>query len=171
MRHWHEDDDGLLAPAAVDLLGGGDVELPQLGLQVRVDLEVQQGLADPLLDLVRLLIVRLDNLTAGYSGHSDTSETGECHHRTPIAAPLLQDKCGNGQVLGSLHGGGHGILAVLALVLAQGLEQGGQEVKEVVMATEAFGWDCCVKVDGRDEVLKTPNLEIQRRILALWFER
>ena len=77
LRHWHEDDDGLLAPAAVDLLGGGDVELPQLGLQVGVDLEVQQGLADPLLDLVRLLIVRLDNLTAGYSGHSDTSETGE----------------------------------------------------------------------------------------------
>ena len=78
LRHRHKDDDGLLAPAAVDLLGGGDVELPQLGLQVGVDLEVQQGLADPLLNLVRLLIVGLDNLTTGYSGHNDTSETGDC---------------------------------------------------------------------------------------------
>ena len=42
-----------------------------------------------------------------------------------------------------------------------------------LVTMEAFGCDCCVKVDGRDEVLETPNLEIQRLgyILALWFER
>ena len=47
------------------------MELPQLSLQVRVDLEVEQGLADALLDLVRLLIVQLDDLSSSYASHSD----------------------------------------------------------------------------------------------------
>ena len=54
-----------------NLLCSGDVELPQLSLQVGVDLQVEQGLADALLDLVRLLIVHLDDLTPGYASHGD----------------------------------------------------------------------------------------------------
>ena len=54
-----------------NLLCSSDVELPQLGLQVRVDLQVEQGLADALLDLVGLLIVQLDDLSPSYASHSD----------------------------------------------------------------------------------------------------
>lgn len=54
-----------------NLLCSSDVELPQLSLQVGVDLQVEQGLADALLDLVRLLIVHLDDLTPGYASHGD----------------------------------------------------------------------------------------------------
>ena len=61
---------GLICDCA-DLLCSSDVELPQLSLQVRVDLQVKQGLADALLDLVRLLIVHLDDLTPGYASHGD----------------------------------------------------------------------------------------------------
>ena len=67
----HEDHEAFLALAAVHLLGGGDVELPQGGLEVTVHLQVQQGLADLLLDLVGLLIVSLDNLPAGESHSSE----------------------------------------------------------------------------------------------------
>merc|ERR1740124_372112 len=65
LGHGHEDNDGLLASTAVNLLSSSDVQLPQLGLQVAVDLQVKQSLADLLLNLVRLLISGLDNLTAG----------------------------------------------------------------------------------------------------------
>ena len=71
LGHRHEDDDSLLSSGAVNLLSGGDVELPEGGLQVAVDLKVQEGLADLLLDLIRLLIIRLDNFT---TGESHTSE-------------------------------------------------------------------------------------------------
>ena len=70
LGHWHENDDGLLSSSTVNLLGGGDIELPKGGLQVAVDLEVQQSLADLLLDLVGLLIVGLDNLSSGQSHSS-----------------------------------------------------------------------------------------------------
>merc|ERR1719295_2119023 len=48
---WHrnENHDCLLSPGAVHLLSSSDVELPQLSLQVGVDLQVEQGLADALL--------------------------------------------------------------------------------------------------------------------------
>ena len=65
LRHRDEDDDGLLSPTTVNLLGCGDVQLSELGLQVAVDLQVEQCLADLLLDLIRLLISSLDNLTTG----------------------------------------------------------------------------------------------------------
>ena len=47
------------------------MELPQLSLEVGVDLQVEQGLADALLDLVGLLIVHLDDLSPSYASHSD----------------------------------------------------------------------------------------------------
>ena len=56
---------------ANNLLSSSDVELPQLSLQVGVDLQVEQGLADALLDLVGLLIVHLDDLSPSYASHSD----------------------------------------------------------------------------------------------------
>ena len=68
LRHWHEDDDGLLA-GHLHLLGGGDVELPELGLQVRVDLQVEEGLGDLLLELISILVVGLDDLGAGSESH------------------------------------------------------------------------------------------------------
>ena len=77
----HEDHEAFLALAAVHLLGGGDVELPQGGLEVTVHLQVQQSLADLLLDLVGLLIVRLDNLSSGQS-HSSSEMIQEVGCRT-----------------------------------------------------------------------------------------
>merc|ERR1719232_862646 len=68
LGHRHEDNNSLLSSGAVNLLSGGDVKLPEGSLQVAVDLKVQEGLADLLLDLIGLLIIRLDNFT-----------TGECH--------------------------------------------------------------------------------------------
>ena len=68
LGHGDEDDDGLLA-ADLDLLGGGDVQLAQLGLEVGVDLEVEEGLRDRLLELVGLLAVQLDDLSAGRKSH------------------------------------------------------------------------------------------------------
>ena len=41
--HGHKDDDGLLA-GHLHLLGGGDVQLTELGLQVGVDLQLEEGL-------------------------------------------------------------------------------------------------------------------------------
>ena len=61
--HRHEDDDGLLA-LHVDLLGSGDVQLSELALQVGVDLQVEEGLRDRLLELIGLLVVSLDDLGA-----------------------------------------------------------------------------------------------------------
>ena len=46
------------------LLGGGDVELAELRLEVRVDLEVEEGARDGLLELVRLGVVRFHDLGA-----------------------------------------------------------------------------------------------------------
>merc|ERR1719464_2321028 len=70
LRDGDEDHDGLLAAGALHLLGCGDVQLSQGGLQVRVHLKVQQGLRDGLLNLVRLLIVGLDDLSSS-QGHDD----------------------------------------------------------------------------------------------------
>lgn len=51
--HGDKDDDGLLSSLDVDLLGGGDGELLQLGLELGdVGLQVEDGLGDGLLDLV-----------------------------------------------------------------------------------------------------------------------
>ena len=54
-----------------NLLCSSDVELPQLSLEVGVDLQVEQGLADALLDLIRLLIVNFDDLPPSYASHGD----------------------------------------------------------------------------------------------------
>jgi hypothetical protein len=72
LRHGHEDDDGLLA-LDFDLLGGRDVELAEVALQVRVDLEIEQSLRDRLLELIGLLVVRFDNLCAGCERHLQTN--------------------------------------------------------------------------------------------------
>lgn len=51
--HGDKDDDGLLSSLDIDLLGGGDGELLQLGLELGdVGLQVEDGLGDGLLDLV-----------------------------------------------------------------------------------------------------------------------
>lgn len=51
--HGDKDDDGLLSSLDVDLLGGGDGELLQLGLELGdVGLQVEDGLGDGLLDLI-----------------------------------------------------------------------------------------------------------------------
>lgn len=53
LRDGDEDDDGLLSALDVDLLGGGDLEDSELGLELgNVVLEVEDGLGDLLLDLV-----------------------------------------------------------------------------------------------------------------------
>ena len=51
------------------LLGGRDVQLAQLGLQVGVDLQLQQGLRDGALELVGLLIVGLQDLPSRGERH------------------------------------------------------------------------------------------------------
>ncbi len=73
LRDRHEDDDGVLA-LNLDLLGGGDVELAKVTLEVRVDLEIEQSLRDRLLELVRLLVVGLDNLGACGERHLPSLE-------------------------------------------------------------------------------------------------
>lgn len=42
----HKDDDGFPTAAHFDFLGGRDVQLAQLGLEVRVHLQLQEGLGD-----------------------------------------------------------------------------------------------------------------------------
>ena len=56
------------------LLGGGDVELAELRLEVGVDLEVEQGPRDRLLELVRLGVVRFHDLGAVGERHLKTTE-------------------------------------------------------------------------------------------------
>jgi hypothetical protein len=69
LRHGHEDDDGALA-GHLDLLGRRDVELAELGLQVGVDLQLEQSLRNGLLELIWLFLrVGLDNLGAGSERH------------------------------------------------------------------------------------------------------
>jgi hypothetical protein len=54
LRDGDEDDDSLLSALDVDLLGGGDLEHSKLRLELgNVVLEVEDGLGDLLLDLVR----------------------------------------------------------------------------------------------------------------------
>ena len=74
LRYWDKDYDGFLASSALHLLGGGDVQLPQGGLKVRVDLQVQNCLRDLLLNLIRFRIMRLDNLAACKSHASEIFE-------------------------------------------------------------------------------------------------
>ena len=57
------------------LLGGGDVELAELRLEVRVDLEVEEGARDGLLELVRLTVVRFHDLGAVGERHLKIIET------------------------------------------------------------------------------------------------
>merc|ERR1719410_944928 len=76
LRNRHEDDNSLLAPGTVDLLGGGDVELPEGGLQVAVDLKIQESLADLLLNLIRLLVISLHNFSSSQS-HSSLVEVNQ----------------------------------------------------------------------------------------------
>jgi hypothetical protein len=55
LKHGHgdEDDNSLLSSLDVDLLGGGDGELLQLGLELgNVGLQVEDGLGNGLLDLI-----------------------------------------------------------------------------------------------------------------------
>ena len=61
LRHGHEEDDGLFA-ADVHLLGGRDVELAQLRLQVGSDLQIEKRLRNQLLELVGFVVVHLDDL-------------------------------------------------------------------------------------------------------------
>merc|ERR1719233_2270031 len=56
LRNWHEDHDCFLACGALNLLGGGDVQLAQRGLGVSVDLKVEESLGNLLLNLVWFLI-------------------------------------------------------------------------------------------------------------------
>ena len=67
LRHWHEHNDGLLALADLDLLGGADEQLTELSLQVRAALELHQSVADGLLALAELSISGL--LDFGVSSH------------------------------------------------------------------------------------------------------
>ena len=60
-----------LGTALSNLLGSSDVQFPQLGLEVGVDLQVEERLADALLDLVGLLVVHLDDLASCYASHGD----------------------------------------------------------------------------------------------------
>ena len=68
LGHGHEDDDGLFA-ADVHLFGRRDVQLAELGLEVGIDLQVEEGLRDQLLEVVGLVMVGLDNLGAGCKSH------------------------------------------------------------------------------------------------------
>ena len=125
LGHWHENDDGLLSSSTVNLLGCGDIELPKGGLQVAVDLEVQQSLADLLLDLVGLLIVRLDNFTTGQSHASeiindDVSVAGDGIMENSVLKDIntmlvitISLRC--------LHGSGGTLLGVFALILSKSL--------------------------------------------------
>lgn len=64
LRHRHENDNSLLALADLDLLGGRDVELTEVALQVRVHLEVEKSLRDGLFEIIGSLGVRLYDLSA-----------------------------------------------------------------------------------------------------------
>ena len=74
LRNRHEDDDGLLA-LHFDLLGSGDVQLSELAFQVGVDLQIEEGLRDRLLELVGLLVVSLDDLGACGERHLREEQT------------------------------------------------------------------------------------------------
>ena len=137
LGHWHENDDGLLSSSTVNLLGCGDIELPKGGLQVAVDLEVQQSLADLLLDLVGLLIVRLDNFTTGQSHASeiindDVSVAGDGIMENSVLKDIntmlvitISLRC--------LHGSGGALLGVFALILSKSLGPAlGSPVKNVL---------------------------------------
>ena len=69
----NEDDDGLLA-LDLNLLGGGDVELAKLALQVGVDFQIEQSLRDRLLEVVGLLVVSLHNLGSSRERHLSEKE-------------------------------------------------------------------------------------------------
>ena len=133
----HEDDEAFLAFGAVNLLGGGDVELPQGSLEVTVHLEIQQSLADLLLDLVGLLIVRLDNFTTGQSHASeiindDVSVAGDGIMENSVLKDIntmlvitISLRC--------LHGSGGALLGVFALILSKSLGPAlGSPVKNVL---------------------------------------
>merc|ERR1719250_567342 len=64
LGHRHEHNDGLLVVRAINLLSCSDVKLPELGLEVAADLQVQEGLADTLLDLIRLFAPGFDDLAS-----------------------------------------------------------------------------------------------------------
>lgn len=73
-----EDDDGLLSTLDVDLLGGADLQLPQLGLEVwDILLEVEKSLGDLLLNLgrgsLRGVGGPLDFVLEGHFGLSEVS--------------------------------------------------------------------------------------------------
>mmetsp|Transcript_6257 Transcript_6257/g.17970 ORF Transcript_6257/g.17970 Transcript_6257/m.17970 type:complete len:237 (-) Transcript_6257:85-795(-) len=62
----HVNDDGLAAASDINLLGGGDVQVPQVRLQLRVGcLQVEQSLGDRLLKDIRLRVLLLQDLLAG----------------------------------------------------------------------------------------------------------
>ena len=64
LQLWHgnEDDNGLFALTNFNFLGGGDVQFPQMTLEVGVHLQVEQSLGDGLLEVVGRLAIGLDNL-------------------------------------------------------------------------------------------------------------
>ena len=64
LRHRDEDDDCLLA-ANVHLLCSRNVQLTELCLQVGVQLQIQKGMGDRVLKLVRLFSGRLDDFGRG----------------------------------------------------------------------------------------------------------
>ncbi len=68
LRHGNKDHNGLLA-LDLDLLGSGDVELTEVLLEVRIHLEVQEGLRDCLLEVVGSVAIRLDNLGTANKSH------------------------------------------------------------------------------------------------------
>ena len=62
LRNCYKNCDGLPATTNFNLLGHGDVELPQLRLEIRVHLQLEHCLKDARLELVQLLAIGLDYL-------------------------------------------------------------------------------------------------------------
>lgn len=62
LRNWYKNDDGFPATTNFNFLGRRDVQLPQLRLEIRVHLQLEQRLRDARLELVRLLAIGLHDL-------------------------------------------------------------------------------------------------------------
>lgn len=90
LKKWYKNYDGFPTTNNFNFLGCGDVQFPQLHLQIRVHLQFQQRLKGARLEFVRFLAIGLHNLGARAEHSSSLQSAGLQRAKSDIRSVFIE---------------------------------------------------------------------------------